>query len=58
VIARLSPKGYEEIGRAHLMEPTGNAMGRKIVWSHPAFANRAMFARNDKEIICVSLAAE
>jgi outer membrane protein assembly factor BamB len=58
VIARLSPKGYEEIGRAHLLEPTGNAMGRKVVWSYPAFANRAMYARNDKELICVSLAAE
>jgi outer membrane protein assembly factor BamB len=58
IIAKLSPTGYEEIGRAHLLEPTGNAMGRKVVWSHPAFANRAMYARNDKELICVSLAAE
>jgi outer membrane protein assembly factor BamB len=58
IIARLTPKGYEEIDRTHLLEPTGNAMGRKIVWSHPAFANKAMYARNDKELICVSLAAE
>jgi outer membrane protein assembly factor BamB len=58
VLARLSPSGYEEISRVHLLEPTGNAMGRKVVWSHPAFANKAMFARNDKELICVSLAAE
>jgi outer membrane protein assembly factor BamB len=58
IIARLSPKGYEEIGRTHLLEPTGNAMGRPVVWSHPAFANRSMYARNDKELICVSLAAE
>ena len=28
-----------------------------VVWSHPAFANRSVYARNDKEIICVSLAA-
>jgi hypothetical protein len=58
IIARLSPKGYEEISRAHLLEPTGNAMGRQVVWSYPAFANKAMYARNDQELICVSLAAE
>ena len=32
--------------------------GRPIVWSHPAFANRRVYARNDKEIVCVSLAKE
>lgn len=58
LIAKLTPKGYEEIDRAHLQEPTGSAMGRKIVWSHPAFANKSMYARNDKELICVSLASE
>lgn len=56
IIARLSPKGYEELDRVHLLEPTG-AAGRDVLWSHPAFANRCMYARNDKEIICVSLAA-
>jgi outer membrane protein assembly factor BamB len=55
LIARLSPNGYEEIDRAHLLEPTGKALKRRVVWSHPAFANRSMFARNDREIICVSL---
>jgi len=35
---------------------TANTMpGRAVVWSHPAFANRCIFARNDKEIICVDL---
>jgi hypothetical protein len=29
-----------------------------VLWSHPAFANRSIYARNDKEIIRVSLAAE
>jgi outer membrane protein assembly factor BamB len=57
IIARLTPKGYDEIDRAHILEPTGKAMMRKIVWSHPAFANKSMYARNDKEIVCVSLAA-
>ncbi len=58
IIARLSPKGYEEISRAKILEPTSTAQGRTVVWSHPAFANRCMYARNDKEIVCVSLAAE
>jgi hypothetical protein len=58
LICRLTPKGYEEISRAHILEPTNRmAMGRPVVWSHPAFANRAMFARNDKELVCVELGA-
>lgn len=56
VIAKLSPKGYEEIDRAKLIEPTDADGGRPIVWSHPAFANRRVYARNDREIVCVSLA--
>jgi outer membrane protein assembly factor BamB len=55
IIARLSPKGYEEIDRAHLLEPTAYTNDRKVLWSYPAFANKCMYARNDKEIICVSL---
>ena len=54
-IAKLSPKGYEEISRAKLLEPTNECFGRDVVWSHPAFADGCMFARNDKEIVCVSL---
>ena len=56
IIARLTPKGYEEISKAHLIEPTQVAMGRDIVWTHPAFAYRCVFVRNDKEIACYSLA--
>jgi outer membrane protein assembly factor BamB len=56
IIARLTPKGYEEIDRAHLIEPTNTAFGRDIVWSMPAFANKRMYVRNDKECICVELA--
>jgi outer membrane protein assembly factor BamB len=58
VIARLSPEKYEEISRAHILEPTGEAFGRPVVWSHPAYANRCAFVRNDKEIVCVSLAKQ
>jgi outer membrane protein assembly factor BamB len=56
VIARLSPEKYDEVSRAHILEPTGEAFGRSVVWSHPAYANRCAFVRNDKEIVCVSLA--
>jgi hypothetical protein len=56
IIARLSPKGYEEVSRAKVLEPTGAYAGRSVVWSHPAFANRCAYVRNDKEIVCVSLA--
>jgi outer membrane protein assembly factor BamB len=57
VIAKLTPKGYEEIDRAHLLEPTTAGLSkRKVVWSHPAFANKCIFVRNDKEIVCASLA--
>jgi PQQ-like domain len=56
IIAKLSPKGYTEISRWHMQQPTGKAFGREVYWSHPAFANQCVFARNDKELICVSLA--
>ncbi len=56
ILARLGPEGYDEIDRIHFLKATGNAMGRKVVWSHPAFANRCMYARNDDQIVCVSLA--
>jgi outer membrane protein assembly factor BamB len=56
VIGKLTAKEYEEIDRAQVIEPTGAANGRKVVWSPPAYADKKMFARNDKEIICVDLA--
>ena len=57
ILARLTPDAYEEQGRMHLLEPTNECFGRPVVWSHPAFANKCCFARNDKELVCVSLAA-
>jgi outer membrane protein assembly factor BamB len=58
IIAHLTPKGYDEVSRAHILEPTNPMPGRLVVWSHPAFANKCVYARNDKEIVCVSLAAD
>ncbi len=56
IIARLTPEAYTEVSRCHLLEPTNTAAGRDVVWSHPAFANRHVYARNDKEIVCADLA--
>ena len=58
IIAKLTPEKYEELSRAHLLDPVNRDPGRPVVWSHPAFANKSVYARNDAEIICVSLAAE
>ncbi|MES2571516.1 MAG: PQQ-binding-like beta-propeller repeat protein, partial [Verrucomicrobiota bacterium] len=56
IIANLTPTGYEEISRAHLLEPTNTDPNRPVVWTHPAFSNRSVFVRNDQEMVCVSLA--
>jgi outer membrane protein assembly factor BamB len=56
LIAELSPEGYAEIDRAKIIEPTNSASGREVVWSMPAFANKHVCVRNDKEIIRVKLA--
>lgn len=62
ILSRLSPSGYTEIGRAKLIEPTSQAGSRRelkaVVWAHPAFANRHILVRNDRELIRVSLARD
>jgi len=57
IIADLTPAGYKEISRAKLVEPTREVNGRMTIWSHPAFAMQSVFARNDKELVRVDLAA-
>ncbi len=57
IFARLSPSGYQELDRAHVIEPTNVAFGRDVVWSAPALANRHVYLRNDRECICVDLEA-
>lgn len=56
VIATVTPEGFTELDRAHVIEPTNDAFGRDVVWSMPAFANKRAYIRNDKECICVDLA--
>ena len=60
IISKLSPRGYHEISRAQLIEPTEGQLGQRggVCWSHPAFAYKHVFVRNDKELICADLSAK
>lgn len=59
VISKLSPRGFEEISRTKLIKPTKGQLGQRngVCWSHPAFAYKHIYARNDEELLCASLAA-
>ena len=57
ILARLTPEGYQELGRCLLIEPTAGYRAQGVVtWAHPAYANKHVFARSDRELICASLA--
>jgi outer membrane protein assembly factor BamB len=58
IFARLSPQGYDEISRTKLIEPTRVQLNERggVCWAHPAYANKHVFARNDEELVCASLA--
>lgn len=60
IIAQLAPTGYTEISRAKLLEPTLDQLRQRggVCWSHPAYANKCVFARNDNELVCASLEAK
>jgi len=60
IIAKLSPLGCQQMARTQLIRPTSQPNSRRqgvaaVNWSHPAYANRHIFARNDEEILCASL---
>lgn len=55
LIAKFSPKGYEEIDRVKVIAPSNVAFGRDVVWCMPAFANKRMYVRNDNELLCIDL---
>lgn len=66
ITARLTPEGYVELDRTRLIEPTsgsgsqtphGRIAERRVNWSHPAYANRHIVHRNDREIVRLSLDA-
>lgn len=56
IISELSSKGFREISRARLIEPTKKQLPRGVTWSHPAFANKHVFIRNDEKLLCADLA--
>lgn len=57
LITTLSPKGFKEIDRAKLIAPTRGQLNRRegVCWTHPAFAYRHVFVRNDEELVCADL---
>jgi outer membrane protein assembly factor BamB len=64
LIVRLAREGATEVDRTHLIEPTSRAgigprrsFDAAVNWSHPAYANRHVVARNDERIVRRSLAA-
>ncbi len=58
IISKLSPKGFHEISRAKLIKPTKGQLNRGVCWSHPAFAYKHVYIRNDEELICADLSAK
>jgi outer membrane protein assembly factor BamB len=58
IIAKLSPQGFEEISRTKILSPTTAQLNQRggVCWTHPGFAERCVFARNDEEMVCVSVA--
>ena len=60
ILAHLTPEGYREIDRTPLIAPTSPASRRElgvVHWSHPAYANRHVVVRNDREIVRADLGA-
>jgi outer membrane protein assembly factor BamB len=56
ILAKLSKDGYQELDRTSILKPDQLVGKDQLVWSHPAFANRRIYCRNDCEIRCLSLA--
>jgi formylglycine-generating enzyme required for sulfatase activity/outer membrane protein assembly factor BamB len=46
ILARLNPTGYHEQSRTKIIRPT---------WAHPAYGGECVYARNDQELVAVSL---
>jgi outer membrane protein assembly factor BamB len=59
ILGRATTNGFEQLGDTLLVEPTlGYRAQGPVVWTHPAYANKSVYARNDRELVCASLAAE
>lgn len=59
IICKLSPEGFHEISRAKLINPTEGQLNQRggVCWTHPAFAYKHVYIRNDKELLCADLSA-
>ncbi len=55
IFATLTPEEYRETSRSGVIQPSQRVWNRPVVWSHPACANRSVYCRNDREIVCVSM---
>ncbi|HCO96635.1 MAG TPA: dehydrogenase [Phycisphaerales bacterium] len=60
IISKLSPRGYQEISRTKLIDPTKGQLSQRggVCWSHPAFAYKHVYIRNDEELLCADLSAK
>jgi len=58
LIAKLSPGGFVEQSRAKILDPTTEQLRDRggVCWAPPAFADRSVFVRSDREIVRVDLA--
>jgi outer membrane protein assembly factor BamB len=57
LITQLSPQGLTILSRSHLIDPTRVQLNRRdgVCWSHPAYAEQSIFARNDERLVRASL---
>ena len=61
MVGQLSPEGLQVTSRESILAPDQmRSRNRKdgVCWSHPAFADKCVFVRNDHELVCISLAKE
>jgi hypothetical protein len=60
LIAKLSPTGLTILDRCKLLEPTTVQLAQRggVCWSHPAFAEKSIFARSDSKLVKASLAKD
>jgi len=57
---KLSSKGFYEISRTKLIEPTKGQLNQRggVCWSHPAFAYKHIYIRNDEELVCADFSVK
>jgi len=60
IISKLSPEGFHEISRAKLINPTEGQLNQRggVCWSHPAFAYKHIYIRNDEQLFCADLSSK